>query len=103
MIDDFASHPRRSVTRVIPRLKNGTQLADAERRLRETATQGRNVAGGSAGQTIQIHQNSFLSWVGIVESQLRNIFIDPTTWEHLSTSGTGESETSTRIARGGWS
>lgn len=68
---------------MIPRLKDGTQLAHAGRCLRETASQGRNVAGGSAGQIRQIHQNSFLSWVGTAESQLRNIFIDPTTWEHL--------------------
>lgn len=68
---------------MIPRLRDGTQLADAERRLRETAAQGRDVAGGSAGQSLHIHQNNFLSWVGTAESQLRNIFIDPTTWEHL--------------------
>jgi hypothetical protein len=41
------------------------------------------VAGGSAGQSLQIHQTSYLAWDGTAESQLRNIFLDPTTWEHL--------------------
>jgi hypothetical protein len=68
---------------VIPRAKDGTQLANAERRLRETAGHGRDVAGGSAGQSLQIHQNSYLGWVGTAEVQLRNIFIDPATWEPL--------------------
>ncbi len=77
------SHPGRSFTGVIPRLKDGTQLADAQRRLCETATHGRNLVGSSAGQSVPIHQNSFLAWVGTAESQLRNIFIDPSTWERL--------------------
>lgn len=68
---------------MIPRLKDGTQLADAQRRLGETATHGRNLVGSSAGQTVSIHQNSFLAWVGTAETQLRNIFIDASTWEHL--------------------
>ena len=68
---------------VIRRLREGTFPLNAEGRLRDVATQGRNIAGGSAGQPIAIHQNSYLAWVGIAESQLRNIFIDPTTWEHL--------------------
>jgi hypothetical protein len=68
---------------MIPRLKVDTHLADAQRRLRETATHGRNLAGSSASQTVLIHQNSFLTWVGTAEAQLRNIFIDPSTWEHL--------------------
>jgi len=68
---------------VIPRLRDGTQLADAQRRLRETATHGRNLVGSSAGQTVAIHQNNFLAWVGTAETQLRNVFIDPSTWEHL--------------------
>lgn len=67
----------------MPRLKDGTQLADAQRRLGETATHGRNLVGSSAGQSVAIHQNSFLAWVGTAESQMRSIFIDPSTWEHL--------------------
>ena len=77
------SHPRRSLTNVIPRLRDGTQLADAQLRLGETATHGRNLVGSSAGQTVSIHQNSFLAWVGTAETQLRNVFVDPSTWEHL--------------------
>jgi hypothetical protein len=64
-------------------LKAGTQLVEAQRRLRETGTHGRNLVGSSAGQSVPIHQNSFLAWVGTAETQLRNIFIDPSTWEHL--------------------
>src|ERR1700728_2557710 len=67
---------------MIPRLKDGTQLVDAQRYLRETATRGRNLVG-SSGQFVPTHQNSFLAWVGTAESQLRNIFIDPSAWEHL--------------------
>lgn len=68
---------------MIPSLRDGGQLADSERRLRETATQGRNVVGGSAGQAVSIHQNSYLAWVGTAEAQLRNIFVDPLAWDHL--------------------
>lgn len=68
---------------MIPRPKDGTQLADAERHLRETAAHGRNVAGGSAGQSLHIHQNIYLGWVGTADLQLRNIFIDPTSWKPL--------------------
>ena len=68
---------------MIPSLRDGTQLTDAARRLQECAGQGRSVANGSAGQSIGVHQNSCLAWVGTAESQLRNVFIDPTTWEHL--------------------
>jgi rRNA-processing protein FCF1 len=68
---------------VIPRLRDGTQLAEAEPRLRQSATQGRNLVGSSAGQALPIHQNGFLGWVGTAETQLRNVFIDPSTWEHL--------------------
>lgn len=68
---------------MIPELRDGIQPADAERRLRETATQGRNLVGSSAGQAVSIHQNNFLAWVGIAETQLRNVFIDPIAWERL--------------------
>ena len=68
---------------MIPRLKDGTQLAFAQQRLRESAAQGRNLVGSSAGQAVSIHQNSFLGWIGSTEAQLRNVFIDPSTWEHL--------------------
>lgn len=68
---------------MIHRLREGTLPLNAEGRLRDVATQGRNIAGGSAGESVAIHQNSYLAWVGTTESQLRNIFIDPTNWEHL--------------------
>jgi hypothetical protein len=69
---------------VILRLRDGTQLADAEQRLRVSATDGRNIGYGSAGQTLKAIQNSYLAWVGTAEkTPLRNIFIDPTVWEHL--------------------
>jgi hypothetical protein len=73
----------RSLKGVIPRLNDGTQLAGYQERLRETATHGRNLVGSSAGQSVAIHQNSVLAWIGTAETQLRNIFIDPSTWEHL--------------------
>ncbi len=68
---------------MIPQLRDGTQLADAQQQLRQSATQGRNLAGGSAGQSLSIHQNGFLGWVGTADIYLRNIFTDPATWEHL--------------------
>ncbi|MGH2888899.1 MAG: PIN domain-containing protein [Solirubrobacteraceae bacterium] len=68
---------------MIPELRDGIQPAHAERRLRETATQGRNLVGSSAGQAVAIHQNNFLAWVGIAETQLRNVFSDPIAWERL--------------------
>ena len=64
-------------------LRDGGRLADRERRLREVATQGRNVVGSSAGQAVSIHQNSYLAWVGTAEAQLRNIFVDSAAWNHL--------------------
>ena len=68
---------------MIPRLKDGADLTGRAQRLRETASEAWNVAGGSAGQSLQILQNSYLAWVGKAESQLRNVFIDPATWEPL--------------------
>lgn len=68
---------------MIPALRDGTRPGDAERRLRETAKHGRNLVGSSAGQSVAIHQNSYLSWVGTAETQLRNVFVDPVAWEHL--------------------
>jgi len=68
---------------MIPRLRDGTVLADAESRLRQCAGEAQNVAGGSAGQQLSIHRDAHLSWVGTADSQLRNVFVDPMTWEHL--------------------
>lgn len=68
---------------MIPSVRDGTRPGDAERRLRETATQSRNIVGSSAGQSVAIHQNNYLSWVGTAEVQLRNVFVDPVAWEHL--------------------
>jgi PIN domain len=68
---------------MVPALRDGIRPGDADRRLRETAVQGRNVVGGSAGRAVSIHQNSYLAWVSTAEAQLRNVFVDPVAWEHL--------------------
>lgn len=64
-------------------LRDGGRLAEGERHLRDTATQGKNLVGASVGQDVAIHQNAYLAWVGTAESQLRNVFVDPATWGHL--------------------
>jgi hypothetical protein len=68
---------------VIPRLLDGTGLTDAASRLHRCAVGAQNVAGGSAGQDLLIHRNSYRSWVGMADAQLRNVFVEPSTWEHL--------------------
>ena len=68
---------------MIPRLRDGTQLARAQQALHQAAAEGRNLVGSAAGQALSIHQNGFLGWIGSAENQLRNVFIDPATWEHL--------------------
>lgn len=61
-------------------LRDGVTPARAAEQLQSCATQGRNIAGSGGGQQVAIHANLYLAWVNRAEAELRNVFIDPTTW-----------------------
>ena len=63
--------------------RDGQDIANSIQRLNECATELGNLVGSSPGKGFAIYQNDYLSAVGRVEMQLRNIFMDPIVWSHL--------------------
>lgn len=61
-------------------LKDGATPARAADQLQSCADQGRDIAGGAAGQVVAVHANTYLTWINRAEIELRNVFVDPATW-----------------------
>ena len=64
-------------------LRDSINIPNSIEQLRSCTTELRNIVGLSAGVDVAIHRDRYLSMVDRVEPQFRNIFADPTVWNHL--------------------
>ena len=64
-------------------LRDSINIPNSISGLRPCTTELRNIVGLSPGVDVAIHQNTYLNVVDKVEAQLRNVFMDPTVWNHL--------------------